>query len=339
MDFFLKRHRPLRNTIVVSISLFVIVACQWSGRGKSTLSNSKANLSTNTTTASLMAPPKSSGFTDDDFAKHIQALKSEIRKKLPGDGSGQPQADFCFVIQRPFVVIGDEPADVVQEHARNTVKWAVDRLKLDFFAADPSDILDIWLFKDAASYQKHVELLFGDKPTTPFGYYSSTHKALIMNIGTGGGTLVHEIVHPFIEANFPACPAWLNEGLGSLYEQCGDANGHIHGFTNWRLRGLQQAIRLKKVPSFADLTAQDRNAFYSDDKGVNYAQSRYLCYYLQEKALLVKFYKTFHARQKEDPTGYKTLQTILGETDMERFKTKWEAYVLALKEGYEVTVQ
>ena len=24
-----------------------------------------------------------------------------------------------------------------------------------------------------------------------------------MNISTGGGTLVHEIVHPFIEANFP----------------------------------------------------------------------------------------------------------------------------------------
>ena len=35
-----------------------------------------------------------------------------------------------------------------------------------------------------------------------------------MNISTGGGTLVHEIVHPFIEANFPACPPWLNEGLG-----------------------------------------------------------------------------------------------------------------------------
>src|SRR6185503_17819996 len=104
MDFFLNKHRPLRNTIALSFSLFVIVACQWSGRGKSTLSNSKANLSTNTTTASLMAPRNSSGFTDDDFAKHIQALKSEIRKKLPRDGSGRPQTDFSFVIQRPFVV-------------------------------------------------------------------------------------------------------------------------------------------------------------------------------------------------------------------------------------------
>jgi len=28
--------------------------------------------------------------------------------------------------------------------------------------------------------------------------------------------LVHEIVHPFMRANFPECPAWFNEGLASL---------------------------------------------------------------------------------------------------------------------------
>ena len=141
------------------------------------------------------------------------------------------------------MVIGDETQGAVRERAEGTVKWAVDRLKQDFFANDPKEILDIWLFKDAASYEKHARLLFGETPTTPYGYYSSTHKALIMNIETGGGTLVHEIVHPFMEANFPACPPWLNEGLGSLYEQCGDVDGHIHGFTNWRLPGLQRADR------------------------------------------------------------------------------------------------
>jgi hypothetical protein len=330
----------MRTAFLFAVSFFALLACQLSGVGKSPkLPNSTANLPANTTVASLAAPARASGFTADDFAKHIQALKSELNNKLPHDIAGNPQPNFSFVVQPPFVVIGDEPADVVQDHANNTVKWAVDRLKLDFFTVDPKDILDIWLFKDAASYDKHVALLFGDKPTTPFGYYSPAHKALIMNIDTGGGTLVHEIVHPFIEANFPACPPWLNEGLGSLYEQCGDANGHIHGFTNWRLPGLQKAIRLKKVPSFAELTAHDSNAFYNDDKGVNYAQARYLCYYLQDKGLLVKFYKTFLARQKEDPTGYKTLQKILAEADMQRFKLKWESYVLALRQGYEVTVQ
>lgn len=277
-------------------------------------------------------------FTDGDFAKHIVNLKGHIKKKFADARPRTPATQFAFVIQKPFVVIGDEPESRVKQHAEGTVKWAVERLKQDYFRNDPNEILDIWLFKDKASYQKHARLIFGAEPTTPYGYYSSTHKALIMNIETGGGTLVHEIVHPFMEANFPACPPWLNEGLGSLYEQCGDEDGHIHGYTNWRLPGLQQAIKAKQVPSFERLTAMDSNAFYNEDRGVNYAQARYLCFYLQQKGLLVKFYKDFHARQKEDPGGYKTLQNVLGETDMDAFKNRWENYVLKLRQGYDVTI-
>src|SRR6266545_2884232 len=257
--------------------------------------------------------------TDARFDSHI----AELKKRLPSK-------EFTVITQPPFVVIGDEPATVVNEHAVTTIKWAVDRLKQDFFTKDPKYILDIWLFKDAVSYQKHTRILFGEEPTTPYGYYSSTLKALIMNIGTGGGTLVHEIVHPFMEANFPACPPWLNEGMGSLYEQCGDADGHIHGFTNWRLPGLQRAIRSNTVSSFKDLTAMDENAFYNEDKGVNYAQARYLCYYLQEKRLLVKFYAEFRAHQESDPTGFNALQRILAEKNMDIFQKKWERFVLAL---------
>ncbi|HXM35311.1 MAG TPA: hypothetical protein VN920_08995, partial [Pyrinomonadaceae bacterium] len=248
--------------------------------------------------------------TDADFARHIDRLK----KKLPS-------REFSIVIQRPFVVIGDESAKTVKERSEDTIKWAVDKLKQDFFTKDPNEILDIWLFRDAASYEKNTLLLFGEKPGTPYGYYSSAHKALIMNIATGGGTLVHEIVHPFMEANFPACPPWLNEGLGSLYEQCGEVNGHIHGFTNWRLPGLQQAIKSGKVPPFKSLTAMDAHGFYNEDKGTNYGQARYLCYYLQERDLLIKFYQEFLRSQKEDPTGYKSLQKVLGEADMDLFKT------------------
>ncbi|HZI85573.1 MAG TPA: hypothetical protein VFD48_01985, partial [Pyrinomonadaceae bacterium] len=274
-------------------------------------------------------PAEASGaFTQADFAKHVAQLKKRL-----------PSGDFSIVVQSPFVVVGDEPRQEVQRRAQGTVKWAVDKLKQDFFVKDPNTILDVWLFKDEASYEKHNRLIFGEEPTTPYGYYSSHHKALIMNIGTGGGTLVHEIVHPFMEANFPACPPWLNEGLGSLYEQCGEEDGRIHGYTNWRLPGLQRAIRAGDVPTFKTLMAMNTNAFYNEDKGVNYSQARYLCYYLQQNGLLVKFYKEFHAQQKTDPTGYKSLQKVLGESDMNAFQTKWEKFVLGLRQGYEVTIR
>jgi hypothetical protein len=334
----------MRTRILVPLSLFLLVACNLNHAGKLPLaSNAQAEARNAGALVTSSPVPGAStrspaAFSDADFARHVQSLKAEIKKKVTSSDPRAPAAEFSFVIQKPFVVIGDESKEALQQHAEGTVKWAVDRLKQDFFPNDPKQILDIWLFKDAASYEKHAQLLFGESPSTPYGYYSSAHKALIMNIDTGGGTLVHEIVHPFMEANFPACPPWLNEGMGSLYEQCGDADGHIHGFTNWRLPGLQRAIRSKAVPSFKELTAMDENAFYNEDKGVNYAQARYLCYYLQEKDLLVKFYKEFHARQKEDPGGYQTLQKILAETNMDAFKTKWEKYVLGLRQGYEVRV-
>src|SRR5207244_11841134 len=139
------------------------------------------------------------------------------------------------------------------------------------FTKDPNQITGIRRFKDAASDQKNTMLLFREKPGTPYGYYSSAHKALIMNIETGGGTLVHEIVHPFMEANFPACPSWFNEGLGSLYEQCGEVDGHIHGYTNWRLPALEAAIKAHTIVSFKELTSLDSNKFYNDERGDHYA--------------------------------------------------------------------
>jgi hypothetical protein len=151
-----------------------------------------------------------------------------------------------------------------------------------------------------------------------------------MDISTGGGTLVHEMVHPFVEANFPGCPPWLNEGLGSLYEQSGEESGHIHGYTNWRLAGLKAAIRRHRVPSFEKLTAATEHAFYEEDPGTNYGQARYLCHYLQEKGLLVRFYREFFAHRADDPTGFGTLKKVLGEEDMEAFQRRWEAFVMGL---------
>jgi hypothetical protein len=265
------------------------------------------------------APPRQ-GFTNADYAQHVMGLK----KRVPAKG-------FTMVLQRPFVVVGDEAPDIVRMRAESTVKWAVERLKKQYFAQDPKHIIDIWLFRDDASYRKHAWEIFQDRPDTPFGYSSTEHRALIMNIATGGGTLVHEIVHPFVDANFPACPSWLNEGLGSLYEQSSARGDRIVGLTNWRLAGLQKAIRAGGLPSFKELTGTTRGEFYSEDRGTNYAQARYLCYYLQERNLLTEFYRRFVENQAKDPTGYETLQAILGEKDMSVFQKQWEKFVLGLK--------
>jgi hypothetical protein len=256
--------------------------------------------------------------SDDVFDEHVKILKERVP-----DG-------FTVVVQKPFVVVSNEQPEVVRYRSTKTVKWAVDLLKKDYFTNDPAYIIDIWLLRDKTSYEKYARELFNDKPETPFGYYLVEEKVLLMNIGTGGGTLVHEMVHPFMRTNFPECPPWFDEGMASLYEQCGERNGHIHGYTNWRLEGLQEAIENGRVPSFRALTAMKSTKFYLQDKGTNYAQARYLCYYLQEQGLLVKYYHEFRKNVDHDSTGYATLKKVLGIEDMEAFKAQWETFVLNL---------
>jgi hypothetical protein len=301
------RQRVFSDLIAIAVSLFAI--CPTSPLRAA-----------DTPALPTAAPIPSKVFTKADYQRHIEGLK----KRLPNDG-------FSIVIQPPFVVIGDEPAETVKRRSQQTVKWAVDHLKREYFSDDPTEIIDIWLFQDANSYEEHTATLYGKKPTTPYGFYSSSHNALYMNIATGGGTLVHEIVHPFMASNFPKCPSWFNEGLASLYEQSAERDGRIIGQTNWRLRGLQSAIRKGDVPPFETLCQTTTREFYDKDKGTNYSQARYLCYYLQERDLLQKFYRTFRKNAATDPTGVESLKKVLGKQDLDEFKQQWEAEVLKLR--------
>lgn len=239
---------------------------------------------------------------------------------------------LSVMVEPPFVLVGNEGAEALRHRAESTVRWAVRRLSQDYFDALPRDIVEVWLLGDDASYRAHARAVFGEEPDTPYGYFTPKHQALIMNISTGGGTLVHELVHPFIDSDFPECPAWLNEGLASLYEQCSDHEGRIWGLTNWRLHGLQQTIEAGRLPSFGSLLSTTRDQFYGEDQGSNYAQARYLCLYLQEAGQLRDFYRSFRHDVGHDPTGLATLRGYVGQ-DMTAFQRHWEQWVLTLRYG------
>jgi hypothetical protein len=240
------------------------------------------------------------------------------------------RSGFHMVIEPPFVVAGDEPPRVLEARAASIVRWAVERLRAAYFARDPAPGLEIWLFRDPESYRRNTRLLFGDEPTTPYGYFDSSHDALIMDISTGGGTLVHEIVHPYMDANFPRCPAWFNEGLGSLYEQAGEREGAIVGLLNWRLPALQHALEQGNAPRLHQVLASDAGEFYGDPSGLYYAAARYLLYYLQEKGLLFRFYAEFTAAYERDPTGLNTLLELTGQ-DLPHLEADWRRFVLRLR--------
>ena len=76
------------------------------------------------------------------------------------------------------------------------------------------------------------------------------------------------------------------------------------------------------------------DTFYGKGRGPNYGVARYACLYLHNRNVLPQFYKDFVKNQKDDPTGYATLQKTLaglGENDMAAFRKKWEQWVMGIK--------
>ena len=263
-------------------------------------------------TSAAAAPP-----TDADLTQR----KADLEKKLSSDG-------FTVVIEGPFVVVGDEGKKMTEKRAAGFMRWTIGLLEKDFFSKRPDKLIEVWLFKNEKSFRAGAKKYFGDDPDTPYGYYSPDRDALVMNIGPGAGTLSHELVHPYLEANFPNVPSWFNEGLASLYERPIEKKGHIWGLPNWRLPNLKKEIKAKTLPSMDVLLKTTRDGFYEANFD-SYAYARYLLLYLQEQGKLHAFYEKFVADTK-DPTGQAALEAVLGQ-DLATFEPIWRKWVIALQ--------
>jgi hypothetical protein len=260
-------------------------------------------------------------------AETQEALALEIRRDLGPGYTIEPVEDL-------FVVAANTDRDGVEE-GKSTVRRAYRALTKTFFDAKPDRPLAVYLFRDKRSYEDYCVRRYGEKPSTPYGFFRSEERKLVMNIATGSGTLVHEIVHPLLAADFPSAPPWLNEGMASLYEMCQLTDDRIRGCVNWRLPYLQEAVAKKTLIPLRDLVAMSTPEFYRR-YSIPYAESRYLCMYLQEQGLLVRFYKTFRAAAKEadpakrDATGAATLEAVTGKT-LEELQAAWLAWVATLR--------
>jgi hypothetical protein len=256
----------------------------------------------------------------NDMAAAIDRLLDEWRPRLEKDR-------FATAVAAPFVIAGDLPADELAGWRDRTVIPAARALAGAYFRTPPEKPVLILLFANEKSYRDHAARWLGDEDVPFYGYFRGDG-VMLMNISTGGGTLVHEIVHALLRPDFPRCPQWINEGMGSLYEQC--QLRPLRGLPNWRLPALQEAIREKKLRSLVELIA-DEDFYGEPHRGMNYAQARYLLMYLQELGKLQEFYRLARDRHAEDASGRRALESVAGGRDLAKFETDWRAWVLGLR--------
>lgn len=221
---------------------------------------------------------------------------------------GRLDESFEVVVRPPFVVAGDMSRQRLEACTRQSVVAPAQAMWAGYFNKKPDKVITALLFTGDKSYRSWAKKLFNDDRLPHFGYYRPTDRTLVMNISTGTGTLVHELTHALIAYDFPQVPNWFNEGLASLHEQCTVGPKKITGLTNWRLSGLQAAIKAGKLRPLRELAT--KRDFYGRQQGLNYAQARYFCMYMQRLGLLRKFYKHFRAKHAGRDADVKAIEHI-----------------------------
>src|SRR5438552_76570 len=134
----------------------------------------------------------------------------EIRRELGDDTQVERVEDYFFVASN------DTLKSFVQYKA--TIARVYRYLYEDYFTRNPEKPIRVYLFRDKLSYDIYCRSTYERPPSTPYGFYMSRERKMVMNISTGTGTLAHELVHPLLAEDFPAVPSWFNEGFASLFE-------------------------------------------------------------------------------------------------------------------------
>ena len=240
-----------------------------------------------------------------------------------------PDSTFAIVNSRPFVFVSDEVKADLATLIDHTVNWIVPKLKSTCFGKIPKANATIWLLRNRESYENYVHAYGTPELLLRGGYFSSRNNEIVMDSCRCYGPLLHEMVHAFVDADFRDCPAWFNEGLATLYGTCNE-EGEVLNHSHARLSDIQSAIFANTVLSLDDLCALTWNDFSGNDAHKYYAQTEYLCYYLQQKGLLKEFYRECKRNHWKDPTGYATLQKVVKCKDVQDFQKDWEEFILGI---------
>jgi hypothetical protein len=260
--------------------------------------------------------------TDPSMDDKVQA---ELRTWAPRF----EDAGLRYVVARPFILAGDGTAQQLTGYRDKTVLAAARALEATYFKTPLREPVVICLFESEGPYKRLAKKWFDQDDVPHFGFYRHADRVMFMNVATGTGTLVHELTHALIAPDFPTVPAWFNEGLASLYEQCSLSGDTIRGLPNWRLPALQKAIRDGTLRTLKELI-EDPDFYRHDLVGINYAEARYLMFYLQQRNLLRGYYLRFRAAAHEDPTGVKSLEQVIAPQSLDEFEKQWRASVLRL---------
>ena len=195
-------------------------------------------------------------------------------------------------------------------------------LKQSYFAKDPPVIIDVWLFKDKESYETNAKKLFGKTPDTPYRILFRRAQRLgdeHLDRRRDADPRDRASLH---RGEFSRVPflvqrrAWPRSTSNAARRTAKSTATPTGVWPACRRRSARRKFRRSK----SSVRPRPRS-FTTRTKARTTPKPDICAITFSRKALLKTFYKKFRANSAKDPTGYKTLQEVLGRKGtMEEFQ-------------------
>ncbi len=259
--------------------------------------------------------------------QELREFEDELRQKYP--------MRFNFKVSKYFLLACDCDARTqagLQEYLDAFFQTIYPR----YFKYEPPGAWRIVYFKNKADFHEQTG-------SEAYGFYVRNARIMNTYVGSGHGTLWHELTHGFVDANVSrstaVTPAWFDEGFASFYEMAFLERGGVsEGYTNWRLPMLQASLRAGKV-----LPLKTALKYTGFTENFNYAEARFFFVYLWVNGKMEDFVrayiyeilpKSIGAARDEDTV--KLVERLLGK-DIETIDKEYRAMALKLAANVKLT--
>ncbi len=245
--------------------------------------------------------------TTDVLAARLHALgaidtaAAETRALLAGFGSDTAIA----VVQRRFVIVslaGHTVKDL--QRIGETLDAYRQFYSRTYGLRLPDSVVTVLLVPEEYALRRVAERWHGVDPgNLVIGYSIVSDLSMVAIIPyKAQGTLAHELMHLMLSYSYADAPAWLNEGLASLYEVSTILpDSTINGLANWRgpvlARGGRSRPALDSLFAASDAEYRGIGAPRDDfRRALTYAQSRYFMMFLQDRGVLPAFVRAMRSQ-------------------------------------------
>lgn len=214
--------------------------------------------------------------------------------------------DYNVKLSGRFIIIthGDDElnlSDVTQisESLEKTFEFYVKHFQI----RKPDKLLTVYLLPNRYQLRLTAKKIHGITiPKTNIGYSNISDLSLL---GVADkehlGTMMHELFHLMVRTDIGDAPAWLDEGVASIYEQSRWQGEELLGDEiNWRTDQLrmvfEDASLNEKVPSlevFLESNWDEFDGIVQEDQcigAINHAYARALMVYFQSKQKLAELF-------------------------------------------------